>query len=127
MQFFEKLKTLSFKTIIGVNRNVAILMPMKMNLKQIRESWRTFGCAFCFCLSVVMIAGVLVWQARIRLLTHLVRQELDRRGLSDVTFQLASVRLDRVVFREVQMGGGHTCRTRGLVGSTVFLPRAIQR
>ena len=78
---------------------------MKTNPKQIRGSWRTFWRAFCFCLSVVLIAGVLVWQARIMLLTHLLRHELDRRGLSDVTFQLASVRLDRIVFKEVQMGG----------------------
>jgi hypothetical protein len=78
---------------------------MKANPKQIRGSWRTFWRAFCFCLSVVMIAGVLIWQARIMLLTSMLRHELDRRGLSDVTFQLASVRLDRVVFREVQMGG----------------------
>ncbi|MEI7947446.1 MAG: YdbH domain-containing protein [bacterium] len=80
-------------------------MPMKTNPKPIRGCWRTFWRAFCFCLAVVMIAGVLVWQARITLLTNLMRHELDRRGLSDVTFQLASVRLDRVVFREVQMGG----------------------
>ena len=104
MRFFEKLTTLSFKTIMGINRNVTIRLPMKTNPKPIRGSWRTFWRAFCFCLSVVMIAGVLVWQARIRLLTHLVRHELDQRGLSDVTFQLASVRLDRVVLREVQMG-----------------------
>ena len=37
-------------------------------------------------------------------MTRLVRHELDRQGLSDVTFQLASVRLDRIVLKDVQMG-----------------------
>lgn len=105
MRIFEKLTPLSFKTIRLSNRGVPIRLPMKPSLKQIREKMRTLGRVFCFCLSVVMIAGVLVWQARITVLTYLVRHELDRRGLSDVTFQLASVRLDRIELREVQMGG----------------------
>ncbi|MEI6646830.1 MAG: YdbH domain-containing protein [bacterium] len=87
------------------NRDVPIRMPMKPNPKQISKKMRTLGRVLCFCLSVVMIAGVLVWQARITVLTYLLRHELDRRGLSDVMFQLASVRLDRIVLKEVQMGG----------------------
>jgi hypothetical protein len=104
MRFFYKLTTLSFTTIRMSNRDLPIRMPMKPNSKQIREKRRTLGRVLCFCLSVVMIAGVLVWLARIPVLTYLVRHELDRRGLSDVTFQIASVRLDRIVLREVQMG-----------------------
>lgn len=79
-------------------------MPNNTNPKQFRGRRRTLGRVFCFCLSVVIIAGVLVWQARITVLTHLIRHELEGLGLSDVTFQLASVRLDRIVLKDVQMG-----------------------
>ena len=67
----------------------------------LRALWRAFVFLFLLVFINALIFGAVAWNKRVVWVTRIVRGELDKRGLSEVSFEIDTLLPNRVVLRNI--------------------------